>query len=116
MQKLQRFNVGIGAILAVLILFIGFRLSLPEGWARAVPVLLAALVFYLCAWAWKPKPPTTLNSFALPALAATQLPIGYLLVGIGLLALAYVAKAAVALVKGGRGGVFQAYYRLFRIK
>jgi len=43
----------------------------------------------------KNKPPTTLNGFALPALAATQLPIGYLLAASALLVLAYVAKAAI---------------------
>jgi hypothetical protein len=94
-KNLQRFNVAIGAIAAVLILFFGFRLDLPEGWARGGVVLAAAVAFFLLAFAWKRKPPTTLNSFALPALVATQLPIGYLLAAIGLLVVAYVAKAAI---------------------
>jgi hypothetical protein len=42
----------------------------------------------------KPASPAALNSFALPVLAAGQLPIGYLLAAIVLLLVAYVAKAA----------------------
>jgi len=55
--------------------------------------------FALCVWLAniKNSPPAAsrLNSFALPVLAAGQLPIGYLLAAIGLLLVAYVAKAAI---------------------
>ncbi len=96
MQKFQRFNVAIGAILAVAILFFGFRLHLPEGWARGGVVMAAAVVFFLLAFAWKPKPPTTLNSFALPLLLIAGVNSWQLGAGLVLLALLAAAGKAVA--------------------
>ncbi|MGI4864619.1 MAG: hypothetical protein ACRYFZ_11915 [Janthinobacterium lividum] len=93
MEKLQRFNVAIGGILFLLIMLL--LLVVPEGAGRLAVFLVAATVFCLCAFAWKAKPPTTLNSFALPALLAGHAPTSYLVAAIGLLILAYVAKAAI---------------------
>lgn len=67
-KNLQRFNVAIGGALAVLVLVVGWRLHLPEGWPRLVVLAIAVAAFALCAWAWKPQKPTGLNSFALPLL------------------------------------------------
>ena len=68
------------------------------GTAYIIPYALVTIaLFVLAVVLANKKPPTTLNSFALPVLLAAQLPaINYqLLAAIGLLILAYVAKAVV---------------------
>jgi len=88
------------AIIAIFVLWVlgSIATFATVGTAYIIPYALATMaLFALAVWLAnkKNKPPTTLNSFALPALVTTQLPIGYLLAAIGLLVVAYVAKAAI---------------------
>jgi hypothetical protein len=53
---MQNYNVAIGFVLAVLILALGhFVFHIPEGLGRLALFGGAALVFCLCAFAWKPR-------------------------------------------------------------
>ncbi|MGI4862759.1 MAG: hypothetical protein ACRYFZ_02475 [Janthinobacterium lividum] len=84
-------------------LVLGFMIGGTAGWLLgnhpvAGGFLGWALATALFLWKGGPtKPSTTLNSFILPALLLVQLPINnyQLAIAIGLLILAYVAKAAI---------------------
>lgn len=53
---MQRFNVLIGILLAVAIIALAnFGFHTPEGLPRLAVFLLAAGVFCVCAFLWKPK-------------------------------------------------------------
>lgn len=70
LPKLQRFNVLIGIILGVAIA--SLMLFLPQGLGRLAVFAVGAAVFCLCAFAWKPKPPTHLTQPKKPHLKQTR--------------------------------------------